>query len=409
MQTQFTLSKDEVAKLLSFESHGKDIISNSTNIFVLNKEQNQLDLLFLGADGDLSAKYQLEIANLETDVPEGQLNYYLADVSEFAVTANKVIKGADSITIRVMGDDTTATNIKNEVTKTEISIVNHDKLTDNKVKRIIQSFSDLNNCFIDETYVITPTVEFISIMETICRSMRASGYELNSAMIRHNIIRYCDPQGILTYTLKDDICPYDKDIYIQDSLVKLLSSFIKDGITLTFDKTNTYAKIEIPGRLFIIIALSENIFQYPTEEELAIVNPDPASMIKLKVKKSDLLEAIGTFDGVFRAELWKWCNLVFDASESYLSESKVYLSHMDSNAMASNYLPVQVIERTDTNETCKFLIGSSYVKDMLNRMSDDEVEMSFSSGEIGVPHGTGFILSDSTLKVTCIKIINSDA
>jgi hypothetical protein len=49
------------------------------------------------------------------------------------------------------------------------------------------------------------------------------------------------------------------------------------------------------------------------------------------------------------------------------------------------------------------------VKDMLNRMSDDEVEMSFSSGEIGVPHGTGFILSDSTLKVTCIKIINSDA
>jgi hypothetical protein len=410
MLTQFTLSKDEVSKLASFEAHGKDIIANATSICLPDITNNKLDILFLGGSDELSAKFSLNIANASTDIPVTDLNFYLTDVAEFAVMANKVIKGADSITVKVSGDNTTATYIKNEVNQTEIAIVNHDKLTENKVKRIIQSFKDYQNCFTNgKTYTITPSPEFIDVMGMICRSMKASGYELNSAMINHQVITYCDPQGILSYTLKDDISPYDKDIYIQDILVKHMSSFSKDGIILTLDETNTYAKLEIPDRLLIVMALPENIFQYPSKEEIDIVAPDPNSCISIKVNKAALLEALGTFDGVFRSEIWKWSSLVLDSSKQYLDEGKIFFSHGDSNARACTYLPVELLSKTEQKDECRFLIGSTYLKDILARMPNDDITITYSSEAIGTPHGTGFTVSDGIFEVICIKIIDSDA
>ncbi len=408
MNTQFTLTKAEVQKLLSFEAHGKDIIANSVSICLPDVNNNTLTMLFLGGNDDFSARFIINISSASSDVTN-TLNYFLVNVAEFAATANKVLKGADFVTVIVAGEDTTSTIIRNDVTKTEITIANHDKLTENKVKKIIQSFDDYRNCFAGNTYKIKPNAEFLDIMAIICRSMKASGYELNSAMINHNTIKYCDPQGIMEYTLKEDLSPYDKDIYIQDNLVKYMSSFIKDDVVLTLDESNQYAQIETSNGLLMITSLAENVFQYPSEEEIDIVAPSDAENITLQVNKAELVEALNTFDGVFRSELWKWNSLVLDSSEVHLNNNQIYLSHADSNASASVFVPVTVISNTEPSKSFKFLIGSAYVKDILSRMVDDNVTIIYSSGAIGTPHGTGFIIQDSVLKVICIKIIDSDA
>lgn len=409
MITKFFLEKEELVKLSNFTSHGKDIVSNSVSICLPDIANNKLTMLFLGGNDDFSAKFVMNIVEASSDIPAESLNYFLVNISELSTTLLKVIGLSEKVQVTVSGDVTTSTIIRNNETNTEISIVNHDKLTENKVKKIIQLFEDYKSCFKDSVYKITPTTEFIDIMSIICKSMKASGYELNSAMINHNKIKYCDPQGIMEYTLQDDVSPYDKDIYIQDCLVKYLSSFLKDNVVLILDESNTYAYIETSNGLTLITSLSENVFQYPSDEEIDIVGPGVDSNITVQINRTDLINALGTFDGVFRSELWKWASLVFDSSKENISNNQIFLSHEDSNARASTILPVQLVSNTDTSETCKFLIGSSYIKDILSKMSDDVITMTYSSGDIGTPHGTGFILQDSKLKVVCIKIIDSDA
>jgi hypothetical protein len=181
-------------------------------------------------------------------------------------------------------------------------------------------------------------------------------------------------------------------------------------MSIVFDSTNQFACITVSDFDFsMILALNQNMFQYPTEDELAWVNPIPTNYIKVSVNREALLDAIKYFDNVFTAD-WKWANIELDSSKEYLDKSKILLTHGDYNANVKTEVNVTVIENTTTDTNCRFLIGSSYLRDVLELMSETtDVNLYYSPLEIGEANGTGFMVESDKILVTCIKIIKSDA
>lgn len=409
MTTQFILNKTELQKLSVFTSHAKDVLANTKIVCLPDVASKTLTVLIQGADNLYTAKYIISLDSITSDAPEGQLNYFITNLTDVVSNALKIAKGEDTVEILIDNKESTQTIIKSTITNTKIAITNYEKLKESTVQRMLESFNDYQNCFTGDTYTIKPTMEFLNIMTVICRSMRTSGRELNSAMVNRNKIIYCDPQGIMEYTLEEEISPYDTGICVQDSIVKCFSPFIKDDVSITFDSTNRFAKIETSTGLLLITSTAENSFQYPTPEEIDMVGPDMNKCISISVKKSDLLEGFSKFEGgLFRAELWKWENIKLGSSKSVLNNGYVTLYHNDSNAEVSTTVPVTVIANNNEEEDCEFLIGSAYIKDILSQIEDESITISYSSGAIGTPHGTGLTIDSSKLKVVCIKIINPD-
>lgn len=407
--TTFTLSKEEISKLNSFISHGKDITSSSKYVFA-PKDQT---LIVAMMGNSFSVRLSLVISDYTSDKQPDELNYFVGDINNIASTASKVLNKSESVKISIEEEaGVTRTRISNPETSTNIALTNYTPISTSEADEVIHAFeNDLNSIFSGNKYVITPDIEFMNVMSIICRSMKASGNEVNSALVNKNEVKYCDPQGILTYTLDNNISPYEKDIYIQNTIIDYAKPFMKEGVTLTFEDSNSWVCIESQNAGFVmVLGLESNKFQYPTEDEASYVSPETGSMTSIQVNREQLVEGLKTFDGVFRSELWRWSNIELDSSSEYLSNNQVLLSHSDYNAEASTIIPVQVVENTDaTTDNYKFLIGSSYLNDILNLITDDNVIISYTSGEIGEPHGTGYIVEGSKIKVICVKIQKADA
>lgn len=407
--TTFTLSKEEINKLNSFISHGKDITSSSKYVFAPKDET----LLVAMMGNSFSVRLSLVISDYNTDKQPDELNYFVGDINNISSTASKVLNKSDSVLITIEEESgVTRTKISNPETSTNIALTNYTPISPSEADEVLHIFeNNMNSIFSGNKYVIVPDIEFINVMSIICKSMKTSGNEVNSALVNKNEIKYCDPQGILTYTLENNISPYEKDIYIQNTVIDYAKPFMKEGVTLTFEDSNSWVCIESQNAGFsMVLGLEPNKFQYPTEEEASYVSPETGSMVSIQVNREQLMEGLKTFDGVFRAELWRWSNIELDSSSDYLSNNQILLSHSDYNADASTIIPIQVVENTDSaTDGCKFLIGSSYLNDILNLMTDDTVILSYTSGEIGEPHGTGYIIEGSKIKVICVKIQKADA
>ena len=401
----FSITKENAKVLDSFVKKSKDICTNSK--YILTITENKLFVAF--ESSFFAAKYYVDVSNITTDP---SLTYFSCDLIQLSQTIQKLIKGSDYIVINIEDKEVaTETTVTNPTTGTVISFTEHEKKSDKEIQNIIGAY-DLakDNQFTEEVYEIKPDNEFINLMKVICKSMAISTNEVNAAVIHKNIIRYCDPQGIIEYILSKELSPYDKDIYIQNLLIDYIKPYFGFDMSLIFDSTNQFVNILVKDFDFsMILALNQNMFQYPTEEELAWVDPIATNQIKISVKKDDLLDAIRYFDNVFTAD-WKWANIELDSSKELLDSSKIKFSHGDYNAHVETTVDVEVIENTTSSETCNFLIGSAYLRDILELMSEaTDVNLYYSPIEIGEANGTGFIVEADKVLVTCIKIIKSDA
>ena len=429
--TKFTLSKENILKLNSFISRGKEI--TSTSKYVFSPEGDKLTVAMMG--NSFSVRFILAIENLVSDEDPDTLNYFVGDIISIANTALRVMGSTESVDIEIEKElEVTRTKISNPLTHTDIALTNYSQIPIMEAKEVLDTFdTDMKDLFKGDTFIVTPTIEFMNVMTTMCRSMVVSGREVNSAQISREsyeyfpkdengvqsstsetayrtVIKYCDPQGIITYRLADDISPYDRDIIVQSAVIDYAKPFIKDGVTLTFEETDTWVKIDSQQAGFtMILGLEPNLFQFPSEQEESCVIPDPTSMTTISVDREALLSGLKTFDGVFRSELWRWSNIELDSSASRLSNNEIYFSHQDYNAEANTTVPVTIVENTDPATTdYTFLVGSAYLKDILDLMTDKTITIKYSSGEIGVPHGTGFIVESSNVRVVCIKILKKD-
>lgn len=405
--TKFNLSKDEIKKLDSYISHGKDLANTSKYIF--SPKDDKLYIAMMG--NAFSVRITLDITNLETDKDPSELNYFFGDLLGIIANANKLIKDSESLTFQIdETGDSSCTSIINDELDTKISLTNYEPKSPQEAEEILNAFeTDLQDKFNGNQYTITPTDEFMKLMDIICRSMRVSGNEVNSAMVNHNVVKYCDPQGILTYTLDTDVCPYDKDIIIQSSLIEYAKPLMKYGVTITLDETNQWAYIKATS-FVMVLGLEENKFQFPTQDEEDYVSPSAGARTSISIDRQELLDGLTMFEGAFRSDLWKWANITLDSSKKYKSQNKIFLSHKDYNASVSTYVNMSVVEDNEVeNEDFSFLIGSAYLKDILSIMKDDSVVISYTANEIGEPHGTGYMVEGEKLKVICVKIQKADA
>lgn len=401
----FSITKENAKTLDTFVKKSKDICTNSKYILSIVD-----DKLFVAFESSFfAAKFYLELTDVTKDA---NLEYFSCDLIQLSQTIQKLIRNSDCITIDIVDKEVaTETIIRNPLTGTEIAFTEHEKKSDKEIQNIVNAF-DLakTNQFNEENYEIKPDNEFMNLMKVICKSMSISTNEVNSAVINRNKLRYCDPQGIIEYTLATEVSPYDKDIYIQNLLIEYIKPYLGFNMSIVFDSTNQFACITVSDFDFsMILALNQNMFQYPTEDELAWVNPIPTNYIKVSVNREALLDAIKYFDNVFTAD-WKWANIELDSSKEYLDKSKIQLTHGDYNANVKTEVNVTVIENTTTDTNCKFLIGSSYLRDVLELMNETtDVNLYYSPIEIGEANGTGFMVESDKILVTCIKIIKSDA
>lgn len=402
--TTFSISKKSIESFVNFVTKAKDINTNSKYIFSL--EDNNMILSM--ESSFFAVKFYIPITDLIID---NGLKCFSNDTIQIAQTLQKLIKNSDSLKISIETIDTaTKTTIENIDNNSKISFVNYETKTEKAIEEIINAFDLAKNAkFSGVTYTIKPDEEFFTVMYPICKSMVISGNEVNSAVLCRNIIRYCDPQGIIEYTLQNEISPYDKEIYIQSMLVDYLKPFIKVGVEVTLDETNQFAYIESKDAgFYMVLGLDNNKFQYPSESELDFVIPDPENHTKITFNKDEFLDAIHYFDNIFKAD-WKWSNIEFDASKGQIDNGKIKLSHNDYNASVETFVNVIVIENNMKDVDCRFLIGSAYLHDILNLMDEDTISMEYSAIPLGELHGTGFIVSCNNIKAICIKILKSNA
>lgn len=409
---KFNINKENIKALTSIGNQLKDMASQTKTIF-LPKENTMSVNLYSTKN---AVTYSVDISAFSSDDATG-FNYFSLSLPDICSAVEKVSKsGEDDISIVV---DKTVNKITftNPVKGTHISLATFNSaVSDEDAKSATTAVDDLyNQMFKDKSRDIIINSKVMSFFETAQGFMNESKRS-NSIALNHSKARYADSFAIIEKDLGDDVSPYDTDTYIKKALIDFIKPLQKfsDSDSLTVSVTDTadraYVNFVKIG-LRAILSLEASSYAYPMDEEISGILPKKESCLVFDTTKTELLDAIKIFDGVFKSSNWSFSNVNLNASEEFISKGTIDLNHSDYSAECDTKCPITLVANTENASKSDIIISLSVISKLLNLVDSDKEKITFTMNSLSPSdvNGAGVKLTtESGLKAIAVKLLNNE-
>jgi hypothetical protein len=400
--TKFTIKQEEITRLKIFNDYRdkfKSILPVSANQLFNLPGADKLEIFALGENGSVSAfqgEIIIDITNVSIDTTVK--SHFVTDL-EAIITIISKFKNSD---------------INFQLSDTEIIITGASKVIFNI--RLLASRED---------------AEVIEIRNYIDTQLTLPEFLTNQ--ISFDITNIKDDLFDLASLTK--IYDYNKIITVSETSIKLADSFgiysqslttkpiIGNTLNIHRDMTNLFKNINnilissdkkfwffnfVTFGIRALITPPTDSYTYPSSKEIEDIIP-ASSKIKLEVNAKEFYEALGSFDGLFR-ENWTYGQMKFVTPSDFDSVKELQLDHHDVFHAVKAQVPVNIIERTDTNANFDFIISTKElmaIESLLNKDENSVFFIDYNSVALGQSNGSGIrIYNNSGIELVIPKMID---
>jgi hypothetical protein len=398
--TKFTIKQEEITRLRVFEDHvGKfgSILPVSTKQLFNLPGADKLEIFALGEDGSASAiqgEIKIDIINVSIDttvkshfvtdlnalliaitkLKNSDINFQLSDAEIIITGASKSVFNIKLLASR---EDSEVTEIRNYI-DTQLAL---PEFVTNQINLDITNIKDdlLNLASLTKIFNLN---QMITVSET-------------SIKVADNFGIYAE--ALATKPIIGNTLDIHRDM---TSLFKNINN-----ILISADKKFWFFNFVAFGIRALIVQPTAPV-AYPTSQEIADIIP-ASSKIKLEVNAKKFYEALEEFDGLFR-ENWTYSQMFFKTPSNFDSVKEFQLSYNDDFHQVTTQVPVNIIERTDTNADFEFIIPTKEIvaiEPLLNKDENSIFFIDYNSVAAVQPNGAGIrIYNDSGVELVVPKM-----
>lgn len=395
---KFTLSKNELLKLNTLVKTSQTVsdVSIKASHFMFKADGDRLACAIYGSGNAI--QFGVAISGLTKDANEN--GYFNVDVSQMIQAMEKVIQASGE---EVVNADVGVNKITVSAGKSKIAVNLFDLIDEAEFVEAFNAIDEKKKTSFtkaDPLYALV-TGEVVTFLETVGKFISMIGTDRVSGLsLEADHILYCDQAfSIIDKKVAQSLTNGDK-VFIPQSLFSLLSSVHKlsSDYNITYSDDSQYLYIDVPTLDFkAVVSLPQTLCEYPEQEVLAQIAPDPSNALEFDVDVKTLLTKMQMFDGVFPSSQWRWKTIEF---YYVAAENAVNMRYSNFCAEVDTDLPVKAISSKGSVGDFSFRLASILIYDYLNKLvSSDTATVLVSPYNENEEHGVGvtFKLGDFTL------------
>jgi hypothetical protein len=397
--TRFTVKQEEITRLKVFADHvgklkGVAPIS-SKQLFCVDTQLEVVSVGEGGSSGAVQGEIKLDIENVSFD--DQVKKYFVTELETVLLFLSKISSDAqfsytdDQLTITGEGKSKFTTRLLIGYNDEEVKEIQSFITT----QLALPEFEDANKITLDLSNIKE---------ELLTLAPLTKEFELNKMIeISSTHLKVADNFGIFSHAITTK--PTLQTIYFHRDIAQLIKN--SDKITISSDKKFWYFDIVQFGIKILFVAPTAQ-WQYPTDDELAGFLPEKTKRVKLEINAKKFYEVLDEFDGMFSQ--WTYGQIVIKTPANFDSEKKLEVSWDDKLHLVETTLPVNIIERTDTDEV-DFVIPTKELKAIKSLFYKDDnsvMYLEYSTLPSTEEHGAGInIYNDQGVEIGTPKMNGS--
>lgn len=291
-------------------------------------------------------KFKTEISNLKINSNESQ--YIALDLQTFSNLLNKAssVKADNDVLVDIKG---TKISLKNENANYSFQTVGNYEEED-----FVEGFELRDKNFtttFDNAETIRINSEIVDFLNITLKSIKLVGRPsvVSGIIIQSDYLKFADKNfSIIQKKMSEKTSDTEK--YLPQNIFPTLSMLYSligefDIKLATVSEHEKYISIQTnadnPYEFDIILPVPFVACRFPTEEEWKGISADDTLKYAFDIKRADLLEALGQFEGVFPSATWGKKQLYFSMDKG---SNKLELSYNDMRTEANNFVNVDNTE-----------------------------------------------------------------
>ncbi len=408
---KFTLSKTELSKLSTLVKTSQTV--SDVSIKAAHYMFKLSDKLYASIYGSGNV---VDFSVEATDIELSGNGYFNVDVNQLIQAFEKVYmsSGAETATAEVLANKINVSN-----GKSRISVNLFDLLDEADFNEAFAALpTKKTEKFTEDTISATITPDVVNFMETVGKFITMVGSDRVSGLaLKDNKILYCDQAFSIIEKTVEDTLTNGESVSVPQSAFSLLSAISKlaGKFNITYSADNQYMLIEVPEIGFnAILTVPEILCEYPGEDQLQMICPDPAQKLEFDVDISTLLTKMNMFDGVFPSAQWRWKTIEFYNTLADDANGEAATMNMRYNNMCAEVdtdLPVTNLVGTGNIPEFSFRLASILIHDYLNKLVGNATaaHVTVSPIEANMEHGVGVIFDVDNFRLVTSKMVNEES